>query len=233
MPEAAPVVRKRSVNLKKIAKRLRREASANPKKAVVLALLLLVALYRWAPLVATWLSDDEPQADRTAQTGSAHVPPADKEMLEREGPGDAASKREEPPRWDQVVRWREQDPRTVASALMAKRRDPFRLEFEAAESESEREKEPQPVVAAATPRDLGLGLSATVVGVSRRVAMIDGKAYTEGKTIARMKDGQRFEFALVRILPRHVVLGQGDRRFVLAIPRGTSSGTIERASGLD
>ena len=127
----------------------------------------------------------------------------------------------------------EGDPRTVASASLAKRRDPFRHVDEAAELEIDQDDEPPPVVSEVTPEELGLALSATVVGANRSVAMIDGKAYAEGKTIARVIDGQHFEFALVRILPRHVVLGHGDRQFVLAIPRKASSEMIEMASSLE
>jgi hypothetical protein len=210
------------VNLKKLARRLRCEASANPKKAVVLALLVLVALYRWAPLVGTWLGKEDRKGKPAVQGSSTEILPSPKNTVARDEPEPVASEGDGRYRWDQVVRWMEQDPRTVASAVLATRRDPLRRAGEAAESESKQEEEPQPVVPAVTPQELGLALSATVVGANRRVAMIDGRAYTEGKTIARIQDGQRFEFALVRILPRQVVLGQGDRQFVLAIPSGVS-----------
>ena len=54
------------MNLNKLARQLRREAMANPKKAAVLGLLLLVALYFWGPLV--W--------GRVAGDGASEKPPA-------------------------------------------------------------------------------------------------------------------------------------------------------------
>ena len=43
------------MSLERFAKRLRREVIANPKKAAILGIMLLVAIYFWTPLVMGWM----------------------------------------------------------------------------------------------------------------------------------------------------------------------------------
>ena len=43
----------------RFARRLRREIAANPKKAGVLALLLVVAIWFWTPLMAKWFANPD------------------------------------------------------------------------------------------------------------------------------------------------------------------------------
>ena len=76
------------VKLHKLAKQARRDLLANPKKAAILGLMLLVALYFWGPLLWKWfapaggkkgskdqagliLEDDPAQAADKAKTGVA------------------------------------------------------------------------------------------------------------------------------------------------------------------
>src|SRR6266576_3193818 len=46
----------KAVNLEKLAKQLRRDLAANPKKAAALGLMVLVALYFWGPLAWKWVA---------------------------------------------------------------------------------------------------------------------------------------------------------------------------------
>jgi hypothetical protein len=219
------------VTLKKLARQLRREASRNPKKALVLGLLVVAAVYYWTPLVRRWLSEDDlppTQAVDGLAAGSLARPVDD---VTADGPDPRVSGQVKTPSWDKVICWMEQDPTTTPVADLGKDRDPFwvaeRKPAELEGGESEAEQRPGPAAPAVTPEELGIQLSATVVGPRRRVAMIDGEAYSEGRRIVRTKDGRQFEFTLLEILPRHVVLEREDNRFLLEIPRRQWTRQIE------
>ncbi|MBW8884592.1 MAG: hypothetical protein JF612_07410, partial [Planctomycetia bacterium] len=61
----------KAVNLEKLAKQLRRDTAANPKKAAALGLMILVALYFWGPLAWKWFSASG--SKRSAKTSLASL----------------------------------------------------------------------------------------------------------------------------------------------------------------
>jgi hypothetical protein len=212
------------VNLEKTFRQLRKEATANPKKAAILGLLGLVALYFWAPLLWTWLGDEAPAGPGTAQASLVGFDP-----LALAGPSAAA--KEEPKKpdaakkkipWDQLAAWMKDDPRTAAATALTQRPDPFRVQVEEEpepEEEPEQQIQPPPVAPEVTPESLGIGLSATVVGPRRRVAVIAGRAFAEGETVAMEKDGETYEFRLAEVRPRTAVLQREGKQFELVIPQ--------------
>jgi len=214
------------VSLKKLAKRLRHEASANPKKAAVLGLLLLMAIYFWAPLVRRWVL---PEAGAEGQSADVRSSAGAQGALDGPSPGDerrGTSVGPEPLDWQQVLAGMASDPRTRPAAGLLRRRNPFVAPMVAGG------RGPADLAAQAapwTPEQLGLQLSATVVGPARRTAMINGRAFRQGRTVTVTKDGRQIEFRLVEIRPRQVVLEGNGQRFVLSIPEPPGAGRIELA----
>jgi len=197
----------------------------HPKKAAVLGLLVLVAVYFWSPLVWGWFVKDEPSVETSSATEDSDFDP----MVLADSSKATPSPPEPTPAhpWQLLVEWRENDPTTTTAPGLSDRRDPFRsLEPEVADAELEDES--RTVEAAVTPESIGLELAGTLVGPDHSVALINGKAYREGKTIASTKDGESIEFELSEVHPRRIVLRRLGEQFELTIPQQTRSGRIEQ-----
>ena len=103
-------LQQKAVKIGNIAKQLRREATANPKKASVLGLLAVVALWFWAPLVWGWIfaSEDEEgvkATQPTAQSAPTGGTPRPRTPTGGSPESGTAAKKEETPRhpWQQLV----------------------------------------------------------------------------------------------------------------------------------
>lgn len=201
-------------------KQLRREAARNPAKAGVLGLLLVVALWFWAPLVWGWIGSRE----GTSRPSPTQPPQA---TSEARGPAPAATAKIAPAAtWQQLVEWRKQDPQTAAADTLKTRRDPFHA-IPAPVVQEEVKAAPKVAPVVLTPEQLGLKLSSTVVGSDRRVALINGRIFREGQVIKCGKETQEILFRLAEIHSRHVVLERDGHRFELAIPDKKLSNRIE------
>ena len=75
----------------------------------------------------------------------------------------------------------------------------------------------------ATPDDLGLVLSTTMVGQSRRAALISGRTYELGSKIR--VEGEAFR--LIEVEPNRIVLERDGEQFTLSIKRRKGGGRIE------
>lgn len=226
------------MNLSRISRQLRREATAHPKKAAILGLLCLVAVWKWVPLACGWINEDDPAAKAPVVVAAVNPVPqplaglpsvGDKDVSPngQTGPGAAPNKPDDPKHpWHQLVRWMDNDPRTLATNPGLGRRDPF-LIAQAEPAEDDREK-PTP---AATPEALGMVLSGTIVGPHRRVAQINGQSYRQGQTVKLAKDGQQIEFTLSAVFSRRVVLRRNGEQFELTIPEPARAGRIELVGG--
>jgi hypothetical protein len=205
---------------------------AHPKKAAVLGMLVLVALYFWAPLLGGWLGKREPPDDLAATSGDAGIGRASGSR--RPAPGHAESTGATEPKapgcpWTTLDEWIRGDPRTRPTVDLPESVDPFRASApEAAVVTDADEEEPEEIVeAAVAPGALDLALSSTVVGAHRRLALIGGRAYEQGQTVSVRQGDRSIEFELVEVFPRRVVLRQGDDEYELAIPEPSRPGRIE------
>ena len=220
------------MNLVKLGKKLRREAAASPKKAILLGLAAVVAIYFWMPLVWGWIGKSDSNVATTAAPAGATP------MVAATGPAAApiappAAKPSEPDRpcWQQIIRWMHDDPRTMTAPTLTKTRDPFESpKIEVAETKSVEPPKPKPV--AITPAAAGLVLTSTIIGPQRRVAQISGKIYAVGQTIEvrkekKDKDAGGPAFKLIEVQPRRAVLEADGQRFELLIPEPGKSGKIE------
>ncbi len=205
-------------------KKLRREATANPKKAAILGLLLLVAGYFWAPLIRQWTTSSEtaaavPPASPTATTtapGSSTTAAASTSVA-----GSAAAETSAKPKfhWRELAGAMDGDPRMrpAPSAHAASDREPFAFPAVPAESPPPAEQEAV-VETELTPKQLGLVLSGTIVGDGRSTAVINGKVYGAGR---ELKAAGGVVFVVRQIEPWGIVLERAGRRFELALPRPT------------
>jgi hypothetical protein len=213
----------RVVKIGKLGKQLRREVQANPKKAVLLGVLAVVALYFWAPLVFRWTGHGSSGA--TAQVQVTPSPAAVAEVPAAvTKPKTVSAERH---KWHELVQWMEADGRTKPAAPLAAACNPFRIPVlrpQVVEQPKPRPKA-EPAIA---PQSVGLVLSSTIVGPDRRVARISGRTYAEGSSVkAVTKDGGRIAYTLVDIEPRQVLLQRLGVVYELRIQSPKSTGIIE------
>ncbi|HVX61683.1 MAG TPA: hypothetical protein VHC19_13805 [Pirellulales bacterium] len=204
-------------------KKLRREATANPKKAAVLGLLLLVAGYFWAPLIRQWTTSSETAAavapaSPPATTAAPAASTAAGALTSAADSAPVESSAKPKFHWRDLAGAIDRDPRMrpAPSANAASQREPFA--FPAAPAEPPMA-EPEAVVETeVTPRQLGLILSGTIVGDGRSTAVINGKVYGAGR---ELKAAGGVVFVVRQIEPWGIVLERGGRQFELALPRPT------------
>ena len=208
-----------------LIRQIRREATANPKKAGILGLLLVVALWFWAPLVWGWVAPEA--AAKAAGSGKANgddagSPGPDFAEVLAAAKGEKTPSQEEEANpgepWHVLLQTREQDPLTKVASLEPYGRDPFVEKKPEAVEEPAEPKAPEPVAVAVTPESVGIALSGTIVGPRRRTAFINGHSYREGAKVERVKEGQRFVFRVAEIRPQSVVLARDGKSFEVNIP---------------
>jgi len=208
------------VTFNRLLRQLRREATANPKRAVVLGLLAMVALWFWAPLVIGWLGGDD------SEDMNARVEPVTKKATASSAaPAPAEGNKKPRPKWQDLAQWMDADRRTTAADSLPNERDPFTtrtvLQRVAVDEE------PEDVPASVTPDGLGMALSSTIVGPQRRVARINGKSYRQGRMVRMTKDGRELSFLLAEVQPGKVVLSRDGEQFELKAPTPTGRSRIE------
>jgi hypothetical protein len=223
------------VNLDKLAKQLRRDLSANPKKAAALGLMVVVALYCWGPLVWGWLKSgkgNKPDQAQLAKLILADDPlePADK----------AKSRSKATFRWENVRPLLARDPRMVSATFDDVWIDPFGKPAATTEASGESNSDGTPVTAGtlaadATPADLGLVLSSVAIGTRRRAATISGERYEVGDEFTpKGKDSSlpAVKVRVVKITPQGVELDCCGRTLVLRLERSrlASGDEIEHSS---
>jgi hypothetical protein len=223
------------VNAKKLGRQLKRELVANPKRAGLLGLLVLVAAYFWLPLVWGWIPKDEPDTVATATAPpnsiAAMAPPP---LVGDGGQTEQQQEGEWKPTytWKELTNWMDNDPLTLPASLLPQQRDPFSApRAEVAKTTEEEDKEARIADHSVTPKSLGMVLSSTIVGPKWRVAQIDGKTYEQGQNITMTKDGREISFKVTRVYPRSVMLERRKQQFELTISPATESGIIEMYSG--
>jgi hypothetical protein len=227
------------VKLDKLAKQAHRDLLANPKKAAILGLMLLVALYFWGPLLWKWfapaggkkgskdqagliLEDDPAQATEKAKTGVA-----------------AAF------RWEKVRQLIQNDRLMVPAAYEAEWPNPFATPKSSLSPEQTQSTAPKagagPEKAASeiTPDSAALKLASVAIGPRRRTATIDGETYSEGELVTvegkDPKHASALGFRIVRIEPRGVQLEREGKTWWLEFeqPRLAHGDEIERVNGSD
>jgi hypothetical protein len=202
-----------------ILKKLRREATANPKKAAILGLLSLAALYFWAPLLRQWTAPER----NAASSGSASpaVPVASAAPMAgalATPPVAAAAPAPASLHWRELAAAIDSDPR-MQPVKPKHDSNAARDPFVAPKAEVVQERGPETgelADAGKTPDDLGVFLSSTIVGAARRTAVVNGKVYGPGREL-HADDG--VVFVVKQIEPWGIVLERAGRRFELELPK--------------
>jgi len=198
------------VKLDKLAKQARRDLLANPKKAALLGLMLLVAAYFWGPLLWKWLVPASGKQGKNGQTA----------LILEDDPAEATPQAKPgalgPFRWEKVRQQIRSDRFMVPASFEKHWPDPFAPLPVAVQTEakpggkSEPGTSPEKPAAELTPESAGLRLASVAIGPRRRTATISGDTYREGETIAvggsEQSAASRVAFRLVRIAQHGVEL---------------------------
>ena len=144
------------MNLGKLGRKLRREVTASPKKAGLLGLAAVVAIYFWIPLVWGWIGKSDSSVATTAAPAGV-TPTVATTGFAAAALAQPAAKPAQPDRpcWQQIIRWMHNNPRTMTAPTLTKTRDPFEPpQIEVAETKPVEPAKPEP--SAITPAAAGL-----------------------------------------------------------------------------
>ena len=226
------------VKLDKLAKQARRDLLANPKKAALLGLMLLVAAYFWGPLLWKWLV---PAGGSKGGKGSQTA------LILEDDPAEATPLAKpgalRPFRWEKVRQQIRGDRFMVPASFEKHWPDPFAPLPVAVQTQTEPGGKsgpgtsPEKPAGELTPESAGLRLASVAIGPRRRTATISGDTYREGETIEVGGPGQpaagRMAFRLVRIAQHGVELEHEGRTWWLEFdkPKLAHGDEIEPSAG--
>jgi len=222
--------------LEKLAKQLRRDLAANPKKAAVLGLMVLVALYFWGPLAAKWISTGDGKRNNKVNLASLILTDDPVEPTQQSKARGGAKFR-----WEKARQLMRHDPRMTSASFDATWLDPFGKPPASAApdaaAEAAAESEAAALAAAAPPiepSDLGIKLGSVLIGPRTRVATINGEACHEGDTVAVADKNDRavtHHFRVVRIRRQSVELESGGRTVLVELvqPKLAHGDELERS----
>ena len=233
------------MSIQYLKSQLHRELTANPKKVAILGLLLIVALYFWAPLVMGFFPKSNPAAEKAKALqvmAKVAAPPSPNESQS------TTTNASEHHRWQKIQEWIRADPRMQSAVIVDERRNPFlNPTSEKSNLDSKKKQKPDPeLLITLTPDRLGMKLSSTIVGSRRKLAVINGRSYLLGEWVSAKsgalakQDSDRLaanteqldiRFRLVRIASRQVTLQREEKRYELKLPdRLPVDHTISRAA---
>jgi hypothetical protein len=207
------------VKLDKLVRQLRRDITASPKKAAALGLMVLVALYFWAPMVWGWMAPGKGGASSTASAGDV--------ILEDDpvDPAAQARKQRQVFHWERVRRKVLADPRMTPARYDLAWNDPFRgLAATTTNPQSVAGSQAEAAMSlGGDPAQLGLSLTSVAIGRVRRSATISGESYREGEMVPaggpQGSAGRGIEFRLVHVGFHEVKLERGGRTYTLELSR--------------
>ena len=198
------------MKLDKLAQQARRDLAANPKKAIILGLMLLVAAYFWGPLLWKWIAPAGKKGGKEGQTA----------LILEDDPAEASPQTKtgaaKPFRWEKVRQLIRNDRLMAPATFEREWSNPFApppgtaksAGSAGAQSPAGTSAEKMPVEL--TPQSAGLKLASVAIGPRRRTATISGYTYREGEMVtmegAEKQELAVPEFRLVRIEAQGVEL---------------------------
>lgn len=222
------------MKLEKLAKQARRDLLAHPKKAAALGLMLLVALYFWAPLAWKWMAPGSGKAK--ASTEQTALILEDDPILPT---AKAKTGKAAPFRWERVRQLIQADRHMVPAAFDPAWSNPFAAPPPAAPEQTNAEGTnglgtEQAVATAAG--NTGLKLAGVAIGPRRRTATINGDTYREGDVIsltANDATAQTTGFRLIKVERHGVQLESKGKTFWLEFdqPKLAQGDEIQRSGG--
>jgi len=207
------------VNLEKLAKQLRRDLAANPKKAAALGLMVLVALYFWGPLAWKWLSASGNKRNNKVNMASLILTDDPAEPSQQSKVRGGAKFR-----WEKARQLIRNDPQMVSATFDVSWIDPFGKPAVVATqdptSEAAQTEAAASAAAAFEPGTLGIVLGSVMIGPRSRVATINGEPCHEGDVVAvtdKQDKAVTNRFRVARIRRQGVDLEIGSRTFTLEL----------------
>lgn len=220
--------------MQKLIKQLKKEVKANPGRSAVLAIVTVVAIYFWAPLVMKWSG-----LGKGAKPTEVATAPVASNGAVSSTPTVAAPTIATPFRWESFLQRIAGDNHMASASLPQLQHNPFETKVRSEADADLEAADELPVtipVAAKTPFDqLGLRLQSTLVSSKGGVAMIDGKlvsfdaAQSAPQWITIPHAGTDIEVRLLDVRHREVELEYDGESHVLTIeedPR--NSGSVQR-----
>lgn len=214
--------RKTAVNIQKLATRLQKEAQASPGKAAMLAVMLLAALYFWAPLAGKLLGGKAPPkppgSPVVATAGVAPITPISASSSVPQG--------EDALRWDRIRRLIAADSRMRSASFNPQWHNPFTIDAPPVEQEDlptteipAADSAPPPV----DPQAAGLALTSVMVGKKARSAVINGRVLRENETLEVVNPAGSglLTYRITKINDLGVQLEIAGTKQQLALPRKT------------
>jgi hypothetical protein len=192
------------------SKRLQREVLGNPKKALLLGLLCLVAGYFWAPLLAGSFKEADSTATAPIAADSTLPITPTTSAGPVQTPAVASSYT-----WKQIAECLDRTQSQQSTNIAADGRDPFKP-APSVEAPTESVVEVKTSAPSLSPQQAGLSLSSTMVGPRYGIALIGGEAYRVGDEIMAATDDS-VTFRLKSIHAKHVVLERNGEEFELAL----------------
>lgn len=226
------------VTLEKLSSQLRRDLAANPKKAAVLGLMVLVALYCWGPLVWKWATASTSKSPSAAATASLILTDDPADATHHAKPRGIAKFR-----WEKVRQQIHEDQHMQSAVFDVSWADPFGKSalVRAAETPNEPKPEQETAPAEVTQQqlaDLNIVLNGVFIGARSRVATINGEPCYEGETVNLGGDNENSTSLAVRVarIQRQSVLLELNGRFIsleINSPKLARGDEIERTKTLN
>ena len=226
------------MSLNNLSSQLRRDLVANPKKAAVLGLMVVVALYFWGPLAWKFLKASGAKQNNKANMASLILTDDPIESSQQTKSGSRIRFK-----WERVRQLIQQDPHMLSATFDASWVDPFgKPAASAAEAEATRESsgaDPSATEATASgttdPQGLGLVLGGIMVSPRGRIATINGEACRQGEIVVVIDSRNKNATCEIRILKinrQSVQLEFGGRIFSLELaqPRLANGDDFERGN---
>lgn len=211
----------KAVKLDKLTKRLGRDLAANPKKAGLLGLMVLVALYFWYPL----LVDLTGSGDGTKTAQAANVILTD----DPAEPNSSGRKPKETLKWEKVRQCVQSDPWMSPATFNTTWNNPFAVTtVPPAEAKDAAVAEAEAAAAASTefakteipPAEAGLSVASVAIGPRMRAVTIAGDVYRENEVVAvTTQNGEQLEFRIVSISPHAVQVERNGKVYRLELSR--------------
>ncbi|MEX2185271.1 MAG: hypothetical protein WD875_00690 [Pirellulales bacterium] len=186
------------MNAQRLVRQLRREVKANPKRAALLAGLIAVGIYFWAPLVAGWVSPGETATEKSPVAKSAGQLAGGAATKDQKSKPSTVEFAAVP--WTKLWAAIKEDRRNKPAKTLPATVDPFRpfpappepADDAASQNVAEGQADAQAKTVVArnvapadpTPRSLGMKLTGTIIGAKRRAAVIDGTVVAEGAPVS-------------------------------------------------
>lgn len=212
--------------MKTFSEQLIHDLKVSWQKTLVLSLLLVVGVYFWIPPLYRAIRGNSSASSVPARTIAKEIPqrpPVKTEM------SFAQSEPSDEPRhsWEKFDSLMQTDPLVQSVQMGAMQKNPFEVDRdqfsppilfaeeprEPVQSPEKNKPEPAPVL----PEDLVL--KTTIIGKTRKAAIINNKLYYEGKSFEHNES----TYVLEQVAARNVILSQGTHKFELKIQNDPSA----------